>query len=138
VQVTVKCHKCKDGRLYFDYHGTHNDYFRASKYLSDDKGKLLEESIQLFLIYTCSGCRKKFRLTFKEVEDALRKEIAEKVYELQAALYIKENMQASDVTGANVTVLCGECQGFDGEGRCPDSFYKRCILRKEEHGIQLP
>jgi hypothetical protein len=138
VQVTIQCHKCKNGRLYFDYHGTFNDYFRASNYLSDDKGKLVEDSIQMFLVYTCNVCRKEFRLTFKEVEDALRKEIAGKVYELQAALYIKENFEASDVTNNNVMILCGECRGFDGEGRCPDSFYNRCILRKKTHAIQLP
>ena len=138
MNVTIKCPKCAHGRLNFDEHATFQEYFRASNYLADEKGKLLEETIQLYLIYICEKCRKTFHLTFQEVEKALREEIAEKVYQLKAALYIKENFRKSDITGDNTMVLCGECPGFDGKGNCPDSFYNRCILRKKSHGIQLP
>jgi hypothetical protein len=138
MEITVECPKCLGGRLFFDYHKTYNEYFRASNYLSDKRGKLLEETIQLFLVYQCNKCGKEFNLTFGEVEEILRKEIAAKVYEYKASQYIREEFQPSDVTNNNVMILCGECRGFDGEGRCPDSFYERCILRKKAHGIQLP
>ena len=137
MEVTIECLKCLKGRLHFDYHKTYNEYFRASNYLSDEKGKLLEESIQLFLVYQCGSCGKEFNLTFGEVEEILRKEIAKKVYEYKAAQYIIDEFQPRDVTNNNVMILCGECKGLDGEGRCPDSFYERCILRTKQHGIQL-
>ena len=138
MEVTMECPKCFRGRIFFNYYKTYNEYFRASNYLSNHKGEVLEDTIQLFLVYNCHTCGREFNLTFEEVERSLRKEIAKQVYEYKAAQYIKCEIQPKDITNNNVMILCGECKGFDGEGRCPDSFYERCILRKKTHGIQLP
>ena len=132
------CPECNQGQLFFDYHNTYEDYFKTSNYITDSKGDLLEETIQLYLVYLCEKCKKKLRLTFEEVEKMFRKKIAQDVSRVKNLMYIKENRELEDLRSSSVMIFCGECEGFDGKGNCPDRFFNRCALRTKSHGIQLP
>jgi hypothetical protein len=132
------CPECNQGQLFFDYQATYEDYFRTSNYVTDSKGELLEETIQFYLVYLCEKCGKKLRLTFQEVEEMFRKKIAADVLRVKNIMYIKENRELEDLRSSSVMIFCGECDGFDGEGNCPDRFFNRCALRTKAHDIQLP
>ena len=136
--IQVKCSKCEHGRLKLDDKATYEDYYKTSGYLVDEKGILLDETVQLYLVYKCLHCRKKFNYTFKEIEELFRKEMASFVLKMKQAQYIKENWEQADMLESNIMILCGECEGFDGKDKCPDRFFNRCALRKKSHGIQLP
>jgi hypothetical protein len=136
--VIIRCPKCDRGHLIFDSAATYEDYYKTGSYVIDDHGEILDETIQKYLVYKCDVCFDVRKLTNQEIEEMVRKEMAKKVVKMRNLRYIQENAEPDDLRASNVMVLCGECDGFDGEGRCPDRFFNRCALRKKAHGIQLP
>ena len=136
--LIIACSKCGRGKLIFDPSETYNNYYRTEAYLTDKHGEIVEETIQNYLIYKCEVCSSVFKLTYQEIDEMIRKKMAEKVIRIKNLRYIKENVEPADLKSSNIMIFCGECEGFDSKGNCPDRFFNRCELRKKVHGIQLP
>lgn len=135
--IAIDCLKCTKGKLLFSEDATYREYIKKFDYLVNEKGELLTESIPIFLTYKCNHCGREFKLSFKEVEESVRKAFADRVFKYQSYKYIQENFHGGHIKDTTKMILCGECTGFDGNGNCPDGFYKKCAIRKKEHGIQL-
>ena len=136
--MILPCLKCLHGKLSYDEHRTFEKYYKVVQTLINKKGEILEETIPLYLVYSCEKCGEDFTLTYKEVEAMVRKRVAYDVTRMRILRYIRENQEPADITESNTMILCGECEGFDGKGNCPDRFFNRCELRTKAHGIQLP
>jgi hypothetical protein len=136
--LIVACPKCLKGKLVFDPSATYNDYYKTENYVVDKHGELVEETVQNYLVYSCDRCESEFKYTHQELDEMIRKQMAQKVIRMKNLRYIKENVEPADLKNSNIIIFCGECDGFDGKGNCPDRFFNRCEIRTKAHGIQLP
>ena len=78
------------------------------------------------------------KICWNDLKDKEPEKIAKDVLRVKNLMYIKENRELEDLRSSSVMIFCGECEGFDGDGNCPDRFFNRCAIRTKLHGIQLP
>lgn len=126
----IECDNCA-GRLVINDMATLDQYMKDTDYLVDDEGKVVDESIQQYLVYQCKLCEKTYKFTYKEWELRYRRIMAQQVMELKKQKMFSEiNTQAVDAD--NGLEHCGQCSGFAGDGYCLVDIIKQCTIRKEK------
>lgn len=96
----------------------------------DDKiiQEVIDKSITRYLVFTCNSCRASVKLTFRDIEKKIRKNIYEKV----SATIVARGLRESDAINfvEKTLIYCGKCNGFDGNGSCPIKIFKECKLKR--------
>ena len=128
---SILCDDCKD-ELVMDVKTTTEAYIKDDwKYEIDlDTGKLFERSVQKYLIYKCRGCKKIYKLTYKEWEERFRMEIAREAMEVKKMMAFKD-INPSTVSADNGLEFCGQCSGYAGDGYCLIDIIRQCTIRKD-------
>jgi hypothetical protein len=126
----ISCDEC-GGDLIIDETLTVKEYMKDMDYFVDEEGKLQEASIQQYLYYQCTKCRKVFKFTYKDWEKRMRLRIAK-----DAMMFRKQKMFAEDINPYiidpdNGLEYCGQCDGYDGEGNCLVDIIKQCTIRNK-------
>jgi hypothetical protein len=98
--------------------------------LVDSTGKLIEASIQQYLIYTCIKCGKNYKFSYKEWEKRFRMQIAEDAMHVRKAEMFKQ-LNPYIIDPDNGLEFCGQCDGIDNEGNCYVDIIKQCTIRKK-------
>jgi len=128
---TILCDDC-GGELIINEQKTLDEYFKDADYLLDENsGKLVDDSIQQYLIYTCSVCQKSYKYTYKEWEAKYREKLARQVMEMRKQKMFAEIINPQLIDPDNGIEFCGRCSGYGGDGYCLVDIIKQCTIRKE-------
>lgn len=122
------CPTCGEGRAQFSEVHTFESYATPIVFTLDDLPKLKEGILNDVLIFVCYNCQSEFRLTFKEFEKKLRKELTKKYINY----FMGQGAKNPNITVASdrVFIYCGKCNGFDGKGACPFFVYSTCEIKR--------
>jgi len=118
------CPVCEEGDLSYDHGATFkafNDIFEL-----EDVVGIVDGVIEQFLVFNCLNCGTKVRLTYKEIEKMLRKDITKRILTLKASGELDRGLTVRN----RYYIYCGMCSGFDGRGSCPKVVYDNCNLKK--------
>jgi RNase P subunit RPR2 len=85
----------------------------------------VDDIIGKFLVFICPSCGAEYRVTYKDIERIIRRNITQKL--LYFLVHEKMDTQA---VNCPVFVYCGKCTGFDGHGACPKSVYDECDIKR--------
>ncbi len=127
----IQCDNCGDD-LVVDDMATLDEYMKDADYLVDDKGKIVEDSIQQYLIYKCLLCEETYKFTYKEWEAKYRKVVAQMAMEMKKQIMFSKNINPQIINPDNGVEYCGQCSGYVGDGHCLVDVIKQCTIRKEK------
>ncbi len=127
----IQCDDCGDD-LIADEMATLDEYMKDADYLVDDQGKVVEESIQQYLIYKCLLCEKTYKFTYKEWEAKYRQVIAQLAMEMRKQVMFSNDINPQIINSDNGLEYCGQCSGYAGDGHCLVDIIKQCTIRKEK------
>ena len=127
----IQCDNCGE-ELTIDDKATIDEYMKDMDYLADDKGKVVEASIQQYLIYSCSLCDKTYNFTYKDWEARYRKVIAQQVMEVRKQQMFSTEIDPQTINPDNGLEYCGQCSGYAEDGNCFVDIIKQCTIRKEK------
>ena len=128
----VDCMKCGNP-LMLDEISTRDEYLKDMAYMVDEEGRLIEDTIQQYLIYRCQGCNSTYKLTYKEWEKLFRLKVAWEVMQLRKAKMFRQEVNMLLVNPDNGIEFCGQCDGVDKEGNCYKDVIKQCTIRGRLH-----
>jgi len=112
---------------------TRDEYLKDVGCMVDESGRLIEDTIQQYLIYRCQNCNSTFKLTYKEWERLFRMKVAWEVMQLKKALMFRNEINMLLVNPDNGITFCGQCDGVDSEGNCYNDVIKQCTIRGRLH-----
>ena len=124
----IKCERC-GSKVIPDEMSTRDEYLKDMSYMVDVNGKLLDSSVQQYLIYMCIKCGESYKLSHKEWEKRFRKKIAEDTMHVRKVEAFKK-MNPYIIDPDNGLEFCGQCDGIDKEGHCYVDIIKQCTMRK--------
>lgn len=127
----LKCNFCGKEGLKFSPQETFEAYSDPNMFVLDDINKIVDGIVGEYLVYECLNCKSVEKITWKELEKIVRREISKKVIHLSAT---GEMMKSAGV-GNKVFIFCGVCQGFDGKGSCLLKTYKECKIKRIPNGL---
>lgn len=127
---TILCDKCGE-ELFIDDKTTFEEYMKDADYLVEEENKIVEKSIQQYLIYQCRLCDKTYKFTYKEWEAKYRQKIAIDVMEVRKQKMFSENVNPQAIDPDNGLEYCGQCSGYAGDGNCLVDIIKQCTIRKD-------
>jgi hypothetical protein len=128
---SISCDKCGED-LIIDDRATSDEYMKDMDYLVVEEDKIVEKSLQQYLIYRCGLCDKTYRLTYKEWEAKYRQKIAMEVMEVRKQKMFSENINPQTINPDNGLEYCGQCSGYAGDGHCLVDVIKQCTIRKDK------
>lgn len=124
----ITCDKCGTN-LFLDYNTTANEYKKDAHYNIDkDSGKIIEASIQQYLVYTCPLCNTSCKFTYADWERRYRKSMAEYIMEFRKQEMFK-NLDPRTLDPDNGVAFCGQCSGYNNDGYCLKDIIKQCTIR---------
>lgn len=121
---SLKCENC-GGNLHLSESDTIISYKDTVDLSARNLIARVDDIIGRHLVFTCLGCGAEYRLTYSDVERALRREMTQKML-----LLIVQNEMRSSSPMEPVFVYCGKCTGYDGRGACPRSLYNKCEIKR--------
>jgi len=127
----ILCDNCGED-LFIDEKSTLDEYMKDADYIVEEEGKIVEKSLQQYLIYKCRLCGKTYRFTYKEWEAKYRAKIAMEVMEVRKQKMFSENINPQTVNPDNGLEYCGQCSGYAGDGNCLVDIIKQCTIRKDK------
>lgn len=130
----LKCDKC-DGSITLDIRLTNNDYIQTMDYLVDSKGEVDINTIQTYMIYSCVECSAKYKFELKDIEQRIRKEIAQSVITIRRDQELDRFSCDIDDDIEEVLKFCGKCPGIHNDGRCFKVIMAKCKIRNKDYGI---
>ena len=124
----LTCDLCETGRLYYDPSSTFDFYFVPETFSAAEISKIIDESINQYLVFKCSSCGITKKYTFKDIEKKARKNMYRQIIN---SIAIKELRNSGAIGFVNKTMIyCGKCEGFDGKGSCPIRIFDDCKLKR--------
>lgn len=128
----LSCDEC-GGALVVNLYATANDYLGSAQYnIDEDSGKIVEDSIQQYLIHTCAVCKKEYKFTYGEWEKRQRIAIAETVMEMRKQKMFRTEINPRIIDADNGVSFCGQCSGYFNDGTCLNDIIKQCTIRKKD------
>ena len=118
-----------NGYLVMDKTATYRNYYKNGDFKLDENGELDENSLNKYLIYRCSKCNKKSKLTYEEWFYLMRKTIARTVLEVKRKEMMTQ-LNPQTIDPDNGISYCGQCLGYSGDGYCLNDIIKQCTIRK--------
>ena len=126
--LMIPCLKCGDS-MYLDLVSTSAEYSKSIVDILDTSGLLVDDVLPNYLVFKCKKCSFTKKYEIEEIVKKVRDEIVNNVLRVKEKQYISEAVLPSDFKGQEM-ILCGKCDGLDGNGHCPQSFYNRCLIRR--------
>jgi hypothetical protein len=127
----LSCDGC-GGALVVNLHATANNYLNDAHYnIDEDSGKIVEDSIQQYLLYVCVLCKKEYKFTYQEWEKRQRISIAEMVMEMRKQKMFRTEINPQAIDADNGISFCGQCSGYFNDGTCMNDIIKQCTIRKK-------
>lgn len=127
----LSCDDC-GGKLVADLQATANAYLSDMQYnIDEDSGKIIEDSVQQYLIYTCFICKKDYRFIYKEWERRQRIAIAETIMEMRKQKMFRTEINPQLINADNGISFCGQCSGYFNDGTCFNDVIKQCTIREK-------
>jgi RNase P subunit RPR2 len=128
---SILCDKCGE-KLLIDDKATLDEYMKDCDYIVEEEGKIVEKSLQQYLIYKCNLCGEIYKFTYKEWEAKYRQKIAMDVMEVRKQKMFAENINPQTINPDNGLEYCGQCSGYAGDGHCLVDIIKQCTIRKDK------
>jgi hypothetical protein len=121
----LKCEICGGG-LEFDRDTSINEYVILKLITKHNINEKINDIIEEHMIYRCVACGHLHKVTFKDMEFLVRKELTERCYRI---------LSRGLISGLNFDTLsyfiyCGKCKGFDGKGSCPRKVFDSCEIKR--------
>ena len=129
----ILCDNCGE-ELMVDHRATMDEYNKDMDYIVEDEKKIVESSLQQYLMYKCRLCEKVYKFTYKEWEKRYREKVAMEVMEVRKHKMFKE-LNPQIVDPDNGLEYCGQCSGYAGDGNCLTDINKQCTIRKGRNVI---
>jgi len=126
----IPCDACGTNLL-LDQQSTIDMYMNDADYVIGEDGKLVNESIQEYIVYKCPMCDSIYKFTYKEWEVRYRRVLAERVMELRKQKMFREEINPQTINPDNGLEFCGQCSGYAGDGNCLVDIIKQCTIRKK-------
>ena len=127
----IGCDNCGED-LVIDDDATVTEYLRDMDYHVVEEDKIVEESLQQYLIYKCNLCDKTYKFTYKEWELRYRQTVAQHVMEVRKQKMFSTEINPQAVDPDNGLEYCGQCSGYAGDGHCLVDIIKQCTIRKNK------
>lgn len=127
----IICDNCGSG-LIIDDLATMEEYLKDADYLVDNIGKIVESSLQQYLIYRCVNCESVYKFTYKEWEKLKRRLIAEEVMEIRKRHMFRNEINPNIINADNGIDFCGQCSGYFNDGSCLKDIVKQCTIRRKD------
>lgn len=127
----ILCDNCGEV-LIIDERSTFDEYMKDADYIVEEENKIVEKSIQQYLIYKCRLCDKVYKFTYKEWEAKYRQKISMDVMEVRKQKMFRENINPQTINPDNGLEYCGQCSGYAGDGHCLTDIIKQCTIRKDK------
>jgi len=127
----INCDKC-GSELAVDDVTTAGAYLEDADYLVDDVGKIVESTLQRYLVYRCLNCESIYRYTYKEWEKLKRILIAEEVMEMRKQHMFRNEINPQTINVDNGIDFCGQCSGYFNDGTCLKDVIKQCTIRNKD------
>ncbi len=128
IEHSLECEFCDEGLLSYNPSETFESYFSPESFALADIGKILDETINEYLMFTCGMCGISVKCTYKDVEKKIRETMYKRVI---LSLALKEFKDSGAIGFVDKTLLhCNFCSGFNGKGACPKRIYDKCELKK--------
>jgi DNA-directed RNA polymerase subunit RPC12/RpoP len=125
----ISCEKC-GGELMVDIKMTMDEYNKDVSYLVDEIGKIMESTVQQYLIYKCLDCDAIYKYTYKDWEKQLRLKIANEVMEMKKIEMFRGEINPYTIKSGEKK-YCGQCSGYFGDGYCLVDIINQCTIRKK-------
>ena len=125
----INCEKC-GGELAIDMIATRDEFNKDMNYLVDDKNKVIESTIQQYLIYKCLDCGAIYKYTYKDWERLIRIKIANEIMEIKKQQMFRNDINPYIIKSGDKK-YCGQCSGYFGNGYCLTDIIKQCTIRKK-------
>ena len=129
----ILCDNCGE-ELIVDHRATVDEYNKDMDYIVEDEEKIVESSLQQYLMYKCRLCEKVYKFTYKEWEKRYREKVAMEVMEVRKHRVFKA-MNPQIIDPDNGLEYCGQCSGYAGDGNCLVDIIKQCTIRKDRDVI---
>ncbi len=127
----IQCDECGE-ELVHDAKETLDSYMKDMDYTVEEEGKIVEESIQQYLVYRCLLCEKLYKFTYKEWEARYRKVVAQQAMEIKKQRMFSEHINPQSIDPDNGLEYCGQCSGYANDGYCLVDIINQCTIRKEK------
>jgi phage FluMu protein Com len=127
----IECDECNDNLL-VDLKETIDSYSDNMDYIVDDLGKIIESTLQKYLVYKCPTCKKSYKFTYADWELRARKSIAYRVMEVRKQKMFREEINPQSINPDHGLEQCGQCSGYAGDGWCFVDIIKQCTIRKKD------
>ena len=125
----IECSECGNN-LIIDEQATKDEYLKDMSYLFDSDDKIIESTIQQYLIYKCLDCGAVYKYTYKDWEKLLRYKIAKEVMEVKKQEMFRNKINPYTIK-SEAKEYCGQCSGYFGNGYCLIDIIKQCTIRKK-------
>jgi len=123
----IECDKCGNN-LIIDEQATKDEYLKDMNYLVDSAGKIIDSTIQQYLVYRCLHCGTIYKFTYKDWENRLRLKIAGEIMEVRKQQMFEEIINPQTIR-SEAREFCGQCSGYFGDGYCLVDVIKQCTIR---------
>ena len=128
----IDCDNC-GSTLNLDQKSTIDSYLNDADYrIDEDTERIVEATIQQYLVYACSNCGSKYKFTYKDWEKRQRQLTAEFVMELRKQDMFKTKIDPRTISEDSGVEFCGQCSGYNGDGYCLNDIIKQCTIRKKD------
>lgn len=121
----LKCEIC-GLPLEFDIDGTVDDYVKIKAVTHHSINEKIEDILEKYIVYRCTACGQPYKVTFKEIEFKVRKELTKRCYQILS----RGAVESANFDSLGYFVYCGKCNGFDGCGSCPKNIYDSCKIKR--------
>jgi hypothetical protein len=122
------CDVCGEGRVHFSESKTFESYNTPIVFVLEDLPNLTDGVLSDLLVFRCNVCDAEYRMTYKELDKKLRKELAKRYIAMCIGTGAKNPNAAT--YHDRVMIYCGKCNGFDGKGACPVFIYDTCNIKR--------
>jgi hypothetical protein len=128
IEHSIECDFCDEGLLSYSSSETFEAYFSPESFALAEMDKILDETINEYLIFICGTCGISVKYTYKDVEKKIRENMYNKVI---FSLALKEFRDSGAIGFVDKTLIyCGKCNGFNGKGACPVRIFNECKLKR--------
>lgn len=125
----ILCDNCGE-ELIIDDVATMDEYNKGMDYLVEEEAKIVESSLQQYLIYKCRLCESTYKFIYKDWEKRYRERVALEVMAVRKRQMFKE-LNPQSINPDNGLEYCGQCSGYAGDGNCLVDIIKQCTIRKD-------
>jgi hypothetical protein len=121
----LSCEVCGGG-LILDVDNTIDEYITLKAVKSNNINEKIKKIVEQHMIYRCVACGQPHKLSFKDIEFLVRKELTKRCYQILS----RGLVDTTNFAQIPYLIYCGKCKGFDGQGSCTKRIYDSCEIKR--------